>query len=273
MTLSHGGLVDMWRRTGTILEGWYDQIGKQARHSAVLHADETGWRVKGSTHWLWCFCNPPSKGACCWYMIDQSRGGPALQKFFTEAFRGVLITDFWAAYASVWMAGKGEHQYCLAHPLREMMEIDEHKPPEHFPEWAGFSTMFQRLLRDGIRLRKRPDYTKQKYQSRITRLNARLVKLAEAAYTDPDAARLAKRFARHQDSIFTFLDVEGVEPTNNHAERMIRPAVIIRKNSQGNRSDDGAKTQAVLMSAFQTLKLRGHDPRAIAFSPTHRPAA
>lgn len=264
LTVGHGGLVDMWRRTGAILEGWYDQIGKQARNSAVLHVDETGWRVKGSTHWLWCFCNKQ----CCWYLIDKSRGSPALLKFFTEAFRGVLITDFWAAYESVWMEGDGEHQYCLGHPLREMMEIDERKPRGgggvggHFPEWNSFSTMFQRLLRDGIRLRKRPDYTKQKYQSRITRLNARLVKLAEAAYTDPDAIRLAKRFARHQDSIFTFLDVEGVEPTNNHAERMIRPAVIIRKNSQGNRSDQGAKTQAVLMSVFQTLKLRGHDPLA-----------
>ncbi|MBI5723565.1 MAG: transposase, partial [Planctomycetes bacterium] len=54
---------------------------------------------------------------------------------------------------------------------------------------------------------------------------------------------------------------------NNHAERMIRPAVIIRKNSQSNRSDKGATTQAALMSIFRTLKLRGHDPvKTIAFA-------
>lgn len=254
MTLSGGGLVDMWRRTGAVLEGWYEEIGKQAKNSAVLHADETGWRVNGSTHWLWCFCNKES----CWYMIDKSRGSPALQKFFTEAFKGVLVTDFWAPYESVWMEGAGEHQYCLAHPLRELIEIDQRKPGGG--EWASFSTMCKRLLRDGIRLRKRPDYTRQKYASRVRRLDARLVTLAGAAYQDADAARLAKRFLRHQNSIFTFLDIDGVEPTNNHAERMIRPAVIIRKNSQGNRSDDGARTQAILMSVLRTLKLRGHDP-------------
>jgi len=60
--------------------------------------------------------------------------------------------------------------------------------------------------------------------------------------------------------LFTFLDQPGVPFDNNHAERAIRPAVIIRKNSYGNRSECGAETQAVLMSIFRTLKQRGHDP-------------
>ncbi|MBL8878429.1 MAG: transposase [Phycisphaerales bacterium] len=60
--------------------------------------------------------------------------------------------------------------------------------------------------------------------------------------------------------MFTFLDDPQISFENNHAERMIRPAVIFRKNSQSNRSDRGAATQAVLMSVYQTLKLRGHDP-------------
>jgi len=68
------------------------------------------------------------------------------------------------------------------------------------------------------------------------------------------------RLMRHCDSLFTFLDHPDVPYENNHAERMIRPAVIIRKNSQSNRSDKGTSTQAILMSIFRTLKLRGHDP-------------
>jgi hypothetical protein len=74
------------------------------------------------------------------------------------------------------------------------------------------------------------------------------------------AKRLIKRLRRHQDDLFTFLDQEHVPFDNNHAERCIRPAVIIRKHSYGNRSQRGADCQAVLMSAFRTLKQRGHDP-------------
>ncbi len=71
---------------------------------------------------------------------------------------------------------------------------------------------------------------------------------------------MAKRISRHRDHLFTFLDKPEVPHDNNHAERQIRPAVIIRKNSLCNRSEQGALTQSVLMSIYRTLKLRGRDP-------------
>jgi len=79
-------------------------------------------------------------------------------------------------------------------------------------------------------------------------------------YEDRQARRLIKRLLRHQSDLFTFLDQAGVPFNNNHAERAIRPADIIRKNSYGNRSLRGADAQAVLMSIFRTLKQRSHDP-------------
>lgn len=262
--VSAGGLLDLWRRIAEVLLPWYEQIGMDARGSAVLHGDETGWRVDGQTHWLWCFCNH----AGCVYMIDEGRGSGALKKFFTGAFRGVLIHDFWKPYSSVLLEGPGEHQCCLAHLLRELDHVDEHtlphKPPDRAKEWCAFVKMLRRLLRDGIRLRKRPDFTPEKYASRIVRIDQRLRRLSTAGYQDPDASRLAERLLRHQDELFTFLDrpEAGVGGWNNNlAERMIRPAVILRKNSQCNRSQRGAATQAVLMSVYRTLKLRGHDPR------------
>ncbi len=95
---------------------------------------------------------------------------------------------------------------------------------------------------------------------RIKLLNRRLLKLADASYTDPDTRRLAERIGKYRDYLFTFLDTPGVAPDNSHAERMIRRAVIIRKNSLGNRSEQGAATQGILMSANRTLKLRDLDP-------------
>jgi len=69
-----------------------------------------------------------------------------------------------------------------------------------------------------------------------------------------------KRLRRHEGELFTFLDHAEVPPDNNHAERQIRPAVMVRKNSYANGSDEGAETQSVLMSVFRTLKQRGHSP-------------
>ncbi len=248
--VSAGGLLDGWRRLAAAIEPWYQQIAQEAKNSAVLHADETGWRVDGQTHWLWCFCNHRS----CYYQIDASRGSPALHKFFTEAFKGTLVSDFWAAYESVCA---GDYQKCLPHLLRELIKVDERN---HGVEWQAFSKQLRRLIHDGIRLRKRHDFDLRKYRARIRLIHRRLCKLADASYSDADAARLGQRISRYRDQLFTFLDTAGVPPDNNHAERQIRPAVIIRKNSLCNRSEEGARTQAVLMSVYRTLRLRGHDP-------------
>ncbi len=249
-----GGLLDAWGRMAAALRPWYEQIAEQLRNTACLHADETGWRVDGQTHWLWCFCDADS----CLYRIDRSRGTPALQKFFTEAFAGTLVSDFWAAYEQVCC---DDRQYCLVHLLRELEKVDERNQS---PAWQAFAKLLRRLVRDGIRLRKRPDFAVDQYRSRILLINRRLNRLANDAsdglYPDPDAKRLGERISRHRDHLFTFLDKVEVPFDNNHAERQIRPAVIQRKNILCNRSAAGADTQAVLMSVFRTLKLRGHDP-------------
>ncbi|HUU82527.1 MAG TPA: IS66 family transposase, partial [Phycisphaerae bacterium] len=260
--LTPGGLVDAWRRLAVVLIPWYEQIGKQARDSAVLHADETGWRVAGQMHSLWCFANHQ----VCYYMIDRCRGSPALQKFFTEAFAGTLIHDFWAPYESI---ETEDRQYCLVHLLRELEKVDQDNDS---PEWQAFAKKLRRLVRDGIRLRKRPEFEPQRYESRIRLIDRRLTALAqwrgadgEPVYRDADALRLAKRLRKHWDHLFTFLDKPEVPFENNLAERQIRPAVILRKNSQSNRSEQGAATQAILMSIYRTLRLRGLDPtRTIA---------
>ena len=249
--LTPGGLIDAWHRLAIVLLAWYAQIGEQARASSHLHADETGWRVDGRTCWLWCFANDRN----CYYMIDRSRGSPALQKFFTDEFEGVLITDFWSAYGSV---SADDRQYCLVHLLRELEAVDERNDGT---EWRAFAKKLRRLLRDGIRLRRRHDYAPGRYASRVKLLDRRLTALAMEEPEDGDTRRLTRRLYKHLDHIFTFLDYDDVPFENNFAERQIRPAVILRKNSQSNRSDRGAATQAVLMSVYRTLRLRGLNPQ------------
>lgn len=248
--ITPGGLIQGWHRLAEILAAWYEQIGEQAKGSTHLHADETGWRVSGQTHWLWCFANAD----VCYYMIDRSRGSPALQRFFTEAFEGVLIHDFWAAYG---LMEADDRQVCLVHLLREVHEVDERNDSAG---WRAFAKKLRRLVQDGIRLRGRSDFTPARYASRIERLNRRVGQLSRTAYRDADALRLAKRLRRWGEHVFAFLDHPEIPWENNFAERQIRPAVIVRKNSQSNRSERGAATQAILMSVYRTLKLRAHNP-------------
>ncbi len=249
--LTSGGLVDMWHRLVEILYAWYEEIAQQAKQSAVLHADETGWRLAGKTYWLWCFCNH----RLTYYMIDRCRGSPALHRFFTEAFSGTLITDFWGAYNRICVAAR---QVCFVHLFREFEDIEQRKDTSQ--DWCAFSKKLRRLLGDALRLKKRDDISPDHYDSRKNLFHPRLVEILSTPWGNPNARRIVKRLRRHQHDLFTFLDQSDISSNNNHAEREIRPAVIIRKNILGNHSEQGANTQAVLMSIYRTLKLRGHDP-------------
>ena len=246
-----GGLVDAWQRLAGIFEPWVDQIGEDVKRGGTLHADETGWRVNGKTYWLWCFTTPKAT----YYMIERSRGSPALTKFFTEAFDGVLVTDFWAAYGAVECAAR---QACLPHLFRELEKVDGE---DDTPAWVAFRRKLKRLLRDAVRLgAARGELSVETFASRRALLDRRRDALLAAEWENANARRLVKRLRRYCDALFTFLDHAEVPSDNNRAEREIRPAVVIRKNSLGNRSATGAEVQAVLMSIYRTLKLRGREP-------------
>lgn len=252
LKLTAGGLVQMWYRLQEILFAWYLEIQSQALDSAVLHGDETGWRVAGKTCWLWCFTTTD----LTYYLIDRCRGSPVLKRFFRKHFAGTLVSDFWAAYNAIVCARK---QKCLPHLLRELKKVERYHQPD--ADWKAFAKRLRRLIRDSIRLsERRRKLSKKRFAARRQRLQERLQELIDAPWTNRDARRLVKRLRRHAQELFTFLDHPEVPFDNNHAERTIRPAVIMRKNSYANGSQDGADLQAVLMSIFRTLKQRGHNP-------------
>jgi hypothetical protein len=249
--LTPGGLVQMWYRLQEILFAWYDEIKAQALRAPALFADETGWRVKGKTWWLWCF----TTGDLTYYLIDRCRGSPLLRKFFKREFQGILVSDFGGAYNAIRCMAK---QNCIPQLLRDMLRVDKYEKPGR--SWLRFAKKLRRLLRDAMRLSKHSERTAPDYASKRERIGVRLQQLLDQPWKDKNARRLVKRWRRHQHELFTFLDHPDVPYDNNTAERAIRPAVIIRKNSYANRSEAGADMQAVLMSVFRTLKQRGHNP-------------
>lgn len=251
LSISAGGLFGAWHNLAHILEPLYEQIGKSAKWSAVLHADETGWRVNGRLHWLWCFTSKD----LAYYVIDRCRGAPVVRKVLGSYFAGILVTDFLASYNQIRALAK---QKCLVHLLREIIRVNLF---DFSPGWKAFRKELKRLILDGLRLgRQRGNLGPECFARRKALLEQRLVELYAKPYCNENAERLRKRLERHRNEILTFLNHPGVTADNNHAERQMKPPAQCRKMSGGNRSKQGADVQAMLLSIFRTLELRGYNP-------------
>ena len=249
--ISAGGLTQAWKNLSILLEPFYKNIEQRISTSAVLNADETGWRLNGVTHWLWCF----TTWNLCYYLITKSRGSPVVKDILGTLFKGILICDFWGAYNKISALAK---QRCFYHLFTELKKVDKRNTSF---EWKVFRKKLLRLLKDAIRLSLRKRKLKPKDFERLkSRLYLRLDQFLNTEYKTDDGKRLMKRLKRHKDELFTFLEYEAVSPYNNHAEQQMRKPVLIRKISQQNRSDQGAKTQAVLMTLFRSAELQRKNP-------------
>jgi len=250
--ISAGGLTQAWMNLAHLLEPAYEDIGERISQSGVLSADETGWRLNGVTHWLWGFTTK----TLCYYVITKSRGSPIVRKVLGSVFRGILICDFWGAYNKVVALAK---QRCFYHLFTELAKVDK---INRSPIWKAFRKKLLRLLKDAIRLSQRKaQLSPEQYDIRKNRLYRRLEQILVVHHDgDKDVRRLLKRLKRHKAELFTFLEHENVSPYNNHAEQQMRKPVLTRKVSQQNRSEHGAKTQAILMSLFRTAELQGQNP-------------
>jgi len=249
--VSAGGLTQAWKNLASLVKPLYDEIGHRVSHSAVLCADETGWRLNGVTHWLWCFVT----STLCYYVITRSRASPVVREVLGRIFKGILICDFWGAYNKISALAK---QRCFYHLFTELVKVDQHNPSAG---WKAFRKKLSRLLKDAIRLADKQKKLRAAVGNRRKeRLYARLAQFLAVPSQDPDAQRLLKRLRRHQKELFTFLEYPDVSPYNNHAEQQMRKPVLTRKVSQQNRSEDGAQTQSILMSLFRSAELCGLNP-------------
>jgi len=249
--VSAGGLTQAWCNLAMQLKPIYNEIGDQIKKSAVLHADETGWRISGKTHWLWCFAT----SKWCYYIIDKSRGSPVIKRVIGKIFEGILICDFFGAYNKIASLAK---QRCLFHLFTALEKTDKSNTSS---DWKAFRKKLSRLLKDAIRLFvQKLDLEKEVFQRRKMRILIRLDALISGNREDKDVNRIIKRLKRHIDELFTFLEFDNVSPYNNHAEQQMRRPAISRKISQQNRSERAAEAHAIFMSLFRSAELQGLNP-------------
>jgi transposase len=218
------------------------------RECAVVHSDETGWRIGLLSAWLWVFTNQHITV----YTIRASRGHDVVVEILGQTFKGVLVSDCFVAYddhaLQDWLKQK-----CIGHLLRNLRDMEESK--------AGGAVRFARevtaLLRRALALKvAKPNLPPEDFAQQAAQLEAELDTLIapRRRLTDPDNARLAKRLRKQRAHVLRFLYMDGLEPTNNQAERQLRPGVIIRKTSGCNRTDGGAEAHSILGSILATCR-------------------
>jgi transposase len=226
----------------------YADLQTQLRQSAVAYADETGWKIGGHSAWLWVFTNDQVS----LYVIDDHRDHTVVERILGRDFAGILITDCFLAYDPLTYA----KSKCVGHLVRRCATLIEGGNPTA----VRFSEQAASLLRGALKLKERKGtLSEHGYRVACGRLEAAWDRLLERSYRQADTVRFVKLLRKQRAYLFTFLYHEAVAPTNNAAERELRPAVIIRKTNGCNRSPTGATVHAVLTSVIRTAHKHGHD--------------
>jgi hypothetical protein len=246
LQVSRSGWCRADQKVASMARPVYERLIELIRQCSTVHVDETGWRIGTLSAWLWVFTNHEITV----YDIRANRSSEVVIDMLGEKFRGILASDGFLAYDDRRLSGWLK-QKCVGHLLRDLKDMQESKTGRAL----HFARQMAALLQEALQLKaEKPNLDPFTFAQRAQNLETRLDLLIapQRRLSDPDNARFAKRLRKHRPHLLRFLYVDGLEATNNQAERMIRPAVITRKTNGCNRTKPGAETHAILSSVLVT---------------------
>src|SRR4051812_2047998 len=247
-SLSLGTVSNREAEMAAALEQPYAQVRDRVRAAKSKNVDETGW--KRAAKWLWVAATQDA----ALFHIDRGRNWNGLRNLLGKLVRGFVCSDRYGVYDRLKVRRRG---VCWAHLKRDFQRwVDRGGPTKRLGEqglaivrevfqlWRRFRG--RHIIRSTLRRRLAP------LRKRMRAMLARGIGGAGKA-----ATQFCRNVTRVFDALWTFARVPGVEPTNNHAERMLRPAVIWRKTCFGSHSAGGCRYAERMLTAVQTLRLRG----------------
>ena len=245
LSISEVALANLFKeRVGSRLGDRTEEILERLRSSRVVMSDETSARVGGRNQWEWVFQNDQ----VCIHVIRPSRGHGVIDEVMDGHRPQVWVSDLYSA--------QGKHpaeqwQICLAHQLRDLAYAIE----------AGdkiFARAMKRLLLRAFVLEKRRERLKESTFARYRRdLSVGLEKVLALEPVQKDGIRLKKRYVKHREHLFLFLDDASVPATNNASEQALRMSVVFRKVTNGFRSDWGRDLFASVRTVVNTGRRQG----------------
>lgn len=214
----------------------------------TLHMDETGWREAKTRAWLWVLAS----ASLAVFAIRRSRGADVARELLTS-FAGIVVSDRWGGYGWVDVTRR---QLCWAHLIRDFTSFADHGVAA-----ASLSRALLRNQRRMFRLWHRVrdgTLTRTEFQRRMRPIERRIRDLLTRGGTLSrlKIARQCRRIRKLHLALFTFVHTEGVLPTNNHAEQIIRHAVIWRKTSFGTDSELGSRFVERMLTVVMSLRLQ-----------------
>jgi transposase len=245
--LSLGAVCAVEQDVSHALAAPVDQAREAVREQSLVHLDETGWREDKKRAWLWVAVS----AVATVFQVARSRGGKVAREILGDKFCGRIVTDRWSGYG--WVDVK-RRQLCWSHLLRDLMGMTERDDAgallaaeilleaDKMLEWWG-------RVRDGT-------LGRAEFQSLMRPVRAQVGDLLRKAKESAakKTAGMCREILELEPALWTFVDVEGIEPTNNAAERAIRPAVLWRMGSFGNDSEVGSRFTERILTTVATLR-------------------
>ena len=250
--MSIGAISKIECRVSEILAGPHQAALRAIRRAKVVHSDETSWREANRSAWLWTTVTKKLSV----FLIRPSRGGGVARELIGEDFAGIHVSDRWSGYD--WIPIE-QRQVCWAHLIRDFRKIADSGGST---KWIGESLeqnahklfAYCHRVRDGTM--KRSIF--RRHARRIRRHMRTLLEMGARCDTWR-APSLCRGILELESAMWTFVSRDGVEPTNNPAERALRPGVIWRKTSLGTQSERGSRFAERLLSCVTTLRQQGRN--------------
>lgn len=247
--VSLGSIVNAEQAVSEAVAPAVAEVGDAIRKAPVVHADETSWREARQKAWLWV----ATTTTFAYFLIRRQRSGAVAKEMLGEKFTGLLGSDRWSAYVFI---NYLHRQLCWAHLKRHWVAFEDHGPDAK-RVGLGLQDATQRIFKLWHRAR---DGTLKRstFRSYMRPLQDEVADLLRQGIrgTSRKVKSMCNEILKWQHSLWTFVRHEGIDPTNNAAERAIRHAVIWRKSSHGCDSESGSRFVERMLTTVQTLRLQ-----------------
>jgi transposase len=244
-----GTVSNLEAEMSAALASAHAEAQRAVQEADAKNVDETGWKQAGKKGWLW---GAATTAVAC-FVIAPTRGALGLAALLGQKIKGIVCSDRFSVYGPLRL---GMRQLCWAHLKRDFQKLVDRDSDAKDVGQMGLGAV--EVLFDLWHTFRGGGLSRSQLQYRMARVRQTLREWLElgCACKDRKAAAFCENVLAVEPALWTFVRKEGVEPTNNHMERLLRSGVLWRKNAFGTQSERGCRFVERILTVVQTLRLQ-----------------